>query len=201
MGATSIRKTDITFVGRTLDIDTDGNFKLAGTAVTATAAELNSLDDYTGDTADLNLLDGVTATTAEINLLDGFVAAATINTTGKAAQVGGADSRVVKVVLQDLNGAAVAARSGVLAYISSDAEGIVAAGQTSLAISSTGAAYDVGFLIQLEQYKAYQLISSSAGDGVINVDISTSDTSSARYLNLILPDGTRVTSSLIVFTT
>ncbi len=201
MGTSRIRKTDIIFVGRTLDIDTDGNFKLAGTAVTADAGELNIMEGVTATYDELNLLENVTATTAEINLLDGFVAAATISTTGKAAQVAGADSRVVKIVLQDLNGAAVAARNSVLAYISSDSEGIVAAGQTSLAISSTGAAYDVGFLIQLTQYKAYQLISSSAGDGVINVDISTSDTSSARYLNLILPDGTRVTSSLIVFTT
>ena len=38
----------------TVDVDTDGNFKLAGTAVSSTAAELN-------------ILDGVTATAAELN--------------------------------------------------------------------------------------------------------------------------------------
>ena len=42
-----------------------------GTAITATAAELNILDGVTSTAAELNILDGVTATTAEINLLDG----------------------------------------------------------------------------------------------------------------------------------
>jgi hypothetical protein len=41
-------------------------------AVTATSTELNVLDGFTGSTAELNILDGVTATTAEINKLDGF---------------------------------------------------------------------------------------------------------------------------------
>ena len=39
--------------------------------LTASAAELNTLDGITASTAELNLLHGVTATTAEINLLDG----------------------------------------------------------------------------------------------------------------------------------
>ena len=42
-----------------------------GTAITATAAELNILDGVTSTAAELNILDGVTATAAEINLLDG----------------------------------------------------------------------------------------------------------------------------------
>jgi hypothetical protein len=52
-----------------------------GTAVTATAAELNKLDgavldlaSVTATAAEVNILDGVTATTAEINLLDGVTA-------------------------------------------------------------------------------------------------------------------------------
>jgi hypothetical protein len=40
---------------------------LNGTAVTATAAELNILDGVTASTAELNILDGVTATAAQIN--------------------------------------------------------------------------------------------------------------------------------------
>ena len=49
---------------------------LNGTAVTATASELNTLDGITASTAELNIMDGVTATTAELNTLGG------INTTG-----------------------------------------------------------------------------------------------------------------------
>jgi hypothetical protein len=51
-----------------------GLWKIDGTAVTATAAELNILDGVTATTAELNILDGVTATTAELNILDGVTA-------------------------------------------------------------------------------------------------------------------------------
>lgn len=62
---------------------TVGEWKVGGTAVTSTAAELNVLDGVTATTAELNLLDGVTATTAELNILDGVtVNAATINILG-----------------------------------------------------------------------------------------------------------------------
>ena len=43
-----------------------------GTAISATAAELNILDGVTATTAELNIMDGVTATAAEINALDGI---------------------------------------------------------------------------------------------------------------------------------
>ena len=53
-----------------------GLWEVGGTAVTATAAELNILDGVTSTAAELNILDGVTATTAEINILDGVTATA-----------------------------------------------------------------------------------------------------------------------------
>lgn len=55
-------------------LSASGAFSLAGTAVTATAAELNILDGVTATTAEINILDGVTATTAELNILDGVTA-------------------------------------------------------------------------------------------------------------------------------
>ena len=54
-----------------------GSFKIGGTAVTSTAAEINILDGVTSTTAELNILDGVTATTAELNILDGVTSTAT----------------------------------------------------------------------------------------------------------------------------
>jgi hypothetical protein len=48
-----------------------GSLIIAGTSVTATAAELNILDGVTATAAELNILDGVTSTTAELNILDG----------------------------------------------------------------------------------------------------------------------------------
>lgn len=51
-----------------------GSFKIGGTAVTSTAAEINILDGVTATTAELNILDGVTSTATELNLLDGVTA-------------------------------------------------------------------------------------------------------------------------------
>ena len=45
-----------------------------GTAISATAAELNIMDGVTATTAELNIMDGVTSTTAELNLVDGITA-------------------------------------------------------------------------------------------------------------------------------
>ena len=54
-----------------------GNTAIASLGVTATAAELNTLDGITSTTAELNILDGVTATATEINVLDGITATTT----------------------------------------------------------------------------------------------------------------------------
>jgi len=68
---------------------TQGSWKVGGTAVTATAAELNLLDGVTSTTAELNILDGVTATATELNYVDGVTSNIqtqldTKATTGKA---------------------------------------------------------------------------------------------------------------------
>ena len=71
--------------------DGTNGLALAGTVVTSSAAELNSLDGFTGNAADLNfakdlratgvttteldVLDGITATTAELNIMDGDTSA------------------------------------------------------------------------------------------------------------------------------
>ena len=48
-----------------------------GTAISATAAELNIMDGVTSTAAELNILDGVTSTAAELNILDGVTSTAT----------------------------------------------------------------------------------------------------------------------------
>ena len=45
-----------------------------GTAISATAAEINILDGVTASTSELNIMDGVTATTSELNIMDGVTA-------------------------------------------------------------------------------------------------------------------------------
>jgi len=46
------------------------------TDITASAAELNTLDGITASTAELNILDGVTSSAAELNILDGVTSSA-----------------------------------------------------------------------------------------------------------------------------
>ena len=63
-----------------LDVNGTGNFtavSIGGTAITATATELNIMDGVTATASELNIMDGVTATTAELNILDGVTATAT----------------------------------------------------------------------------------------------------------------------------
>ena len=66
LGTSSVEFKDGYFDG-TLHADAI-NFN--GTAITATAAELNIMDGVTSTTAELNILDGVTATATELNYSD-----------------------------------------------------------------------------------------------------------------------------------
>ena len=70
LGATGTKWRDI-YIDGTAYLDAI-NFN--GTAITATAAELNILDGVTSTAAELNILDGVTSTAAELNILDGVTA-------------------------------------------------------------------------------------------------------------------------------
>jgi len=58
------------------DVD-DAPTALGNLGLTATAAELNTLDGITATVGDLNKLDGLTATTTELNTLDGLTATTT----------------------------------------------------------------------------------------------------------------------------
>ena len=62
---------------KTLNVTDNSGFKINGTAITSTAAELNILDGVTSTASELNILDGVTSTAAEINELDASAAAVT----------------------------------------------------------------------------------------------------------------------------
>jgi len=63
--------------GSVVEIGTNPtSLSINGTAITATAAELNILDGVTATAAELNILDGVTSTAAELNILDGVTSTA-----------------------------------------------------------------------------------------------------------------------------
>ena len=66
LGSSSFEFKDI-YIDGTAYLDAI-NFN--GTAISATAAELNIMDGVTSTAAELNILDGVTSTAAELNILD-----------------------------------------------------------------------------------------------------------------------------------
>lgn len=80
---------DLTAAGRALLDDASAAAQLITLGLTATAAELNTLDGITASTAELNILDGVTASTAELNILDGVTA-----TTAELNYVDGVTSNI-----------------------------------------------------------------------------------------------------------
>lgn len=67
----------LTSAGRALLDDASAAAQLITLGLTATAAELNTLDGITATVSELNILDGVTATAAELNTLDGITATVT----------------------------------------------------------------------------------------------------------------------------
>jgi hypothetical protein len=158
-----------------LDIPAGVNLEIAGTAVAATAAELNTLD-------------GVTATVDEINALDGapFDVDFTIGSEG---------GNVINAGLQlnDAGGDALATRASVFAYLSDDANG------DSIAWTAPDGGWAIGtdgLLIPVVTSKAAQLVSEADGDIDINITESSVDT---WYLIVILPNGKLVASEAITF--
>lgn len=78
MGKMFSNNINVDYENNTVDIPQhDGSAEglmLAGTLITATAAEINALDGLTSTVSELNILDGVTSTAAELNILDGVTA-------------------------------------------------------------------------------------------------------------------------------
>jgi len=71
LGSSTYEYKDL-YVDGTANVDA---LNLNGTAVSATAAELNIMDGVTSTAAELNIMDGVTATGAELNYVDGVTSA------------------------------------------------------------------------------------------------------------------------------
>jgi len=114
-------------------------WKVAGVAVTVSAAELNVLDGVTVTTAELNILDGVTVTTAELNILDGVTA-----TTAELNILDGVTATTAELNILD----GVTATTAELNFV----DGVTSAIQTQLGamVPLAGAALSGGFTSSLD---------------------------------------------------
>jgi hypothetical protein len=213
----------VAVLGANKNLDTlaiaDNGLKLgagAGTAVTATAAELNKTAGVTAGTvaaskavvvgADKNIdtlaiADGglklgsgagtaVSAKAAELNMLDGAPSAASVITVG--AETGG-NTINVAIQLNDAAGAALATRASVLAYLSDDANGDSVAATAPDGHVAVGTD---GLCMHVITDKLFVLTSESDGD----IDLNIVEAAGATwYLILILPNGLLKASGAITF--
>ena len=198
---------------KTVEIDILDTLKLAGTEVTATAAELNALDGITASVAELNVLDGITSDVDELNILDGVTSDASelnildgvtataedLNTVenqvADVAFVIGSPATVVNVALQlkDADGNDIAEISHIHAYLSDTIT-------TGLGISGTAPATSVaigadGAIIVEEVSKLAWWLQSEA-DGDIDLDI-TEVGAETWYMVVVLPNGKQIVSGAI----
>lgn len=200
--------------GGDLDIESGGALKIAGTAVTSSAAELNIVDGVTAGTVtaskavvvganknldvlavqDLKLGAGagtsVSATAAELNLLDNIWASATFTV---GAESGG-NVINVGIQLKDAAGADMAIANHVLGYLSDNDDGssiASAAPDGGVAVGTDGLA------IPLVAGKAWLLVSEADGD----IDLNLTHAAGAKtcYLVLCLPNGRLTISGAITF--
>lgn len=130
--------------------------------------------------------DSLTASVAEIDVLDGAVATASFTIGTEAVNVIN-----VGIQLKNADGADLAVRSSVFAYLSDDANGdsIIATAHSGGAAIGTD-----GLAIPLVANKAFMLTSESDGD--IDINITETGTKTA-YLILRMPNGKLVASTAI----
>tara|TARA_A100001515_G_scaffold133930_1_gene123537 strand:+ start:1438 stop:3261 length:1824 start_codon:yes stop_codon:yes gene_type:complete len=97
LGTSSLEFKDL-YIDGTAHVDAI-NFN--GTAITATAAELNIMDGVTSTAAELNILDGVTSTAAELNIMDGGTSATSTTLADADRVVVNDNGTMVQVALTD----------------------------------------------------------------------------------------------------
>lgn len=137
--------------GGSLDIESGGALKLAGTAITSSAAELN-------------ILDGVTATAAELNLTDAAPATVTF-----AAAAGGANVSEVTITVKDAAGATLAGIRNLEIWLSDAATG---AGLTGTTASGTVTAKAASGTVLTALTEKKHLVGQTLASGTFILEIT-----------------------------
>ena len=162
-------------------INASTSLEIAGTALTVTAAELNTLDGITATVAELNALDGITATVSELNILDGVTA-----TTTELNALDGITATVTELNLLDgvtATTAEINYLDGVTSSIQSQLSGLQGSDQSLVDIS--GISHSNGVFIVSDG-------TNWVGESGSTVITSLGITSTATELNLL--DGVTATT-------
>ena len=154
------RNYDLATDGRTMDFGKD-KILIAGTAMTATAAELNKMD-------------GVTATTAELNMLDDTVDDVTIAYVAS----GTTDGIVVTLTVKDAAGATIAAIHRLEVFVTDDDVGAVL---TSTAASGALTATTGVIFIAHTAKKHITMTTAATGIGVLLL-VDSANTAGERFV-------------------
>ncbi len=171
--------------GGTIDFESGANFEIAGTAVTASAAELNKMAGVTATTAEINKLASLGASTADLGATSNLVDSITVvysNGTTNAADV--------FITILDPDGTAIAVPTLVHVWLSDNANGLGGSAHTH----STAPAFTLGEeILEMITNDAWFALTTAAGTvtlrlldtaaenvtinaGVIGVGIRGSDT-------------------------
>ena len=155
-------------------LSASGVFTLGGTAITATAAEINILDGVTATAAEINVLDGITATVAELNILDGVTA-----TTAELNYTDGVTSNIQTQIdaLQDLD----ADLTAIAALTPTDGNFIVGNGSTWVAESGNTVLASVGVTATSTELNILDGVTATAAE----LNILDGVTSTAAELNIL----------------
>ena len=176
-----------------------GGLYLAGTRITATAAELNILDGVTSTAAELNILDGVTSTAAELNILDGVT-----SSTAELNILDGVTSTAAELNLVDgsSGGAVVAGKASIYGSSGELNATILQIGGVSISASAAELNIMDGVTATTAELNILDGVTSTAAelnilDGVTStaaeLNILDGVTSTAAELNIL--DGVTATSS------
>ena len=183
-----------------------------GTAITATAAELNIMDGVTATATEINLLDGVTSTTAELNILDGVTATASelnildgvTSTTAELNILDGVTATASELNLVDGSSAGTVANSKAVIYGSAGEVNATTLQVGGVAITSTPAELNLldGVTATTAELNILDGVTSTATelnilDGVTSttaeLNILDGVTSTATELNIL--DGVTATTA------
>lgn len=173
--------------------------KLAG--LSTTAAELEILSSLTATTAEIEKLAGLSTTAAELEKLAGVTASTAELSTSDGAPMGatfvigaeGGDVINVGIQLEDADGADLAVRGCVYAYISDDANG----DSVTASVPDGGVTIGTdGLAVPLVADQVFMLTSEADGD--IDLDLDESGTPTF-YLIVRLANGKLAASAAITF--